>query len=91
MIVRIAGKRHPQLATGVAVDYVGLAGERQPVLIPQPLVLDINVGHREVEHRPAAELGAFRHAKVQPYIAAREDAIGMPDTWNSSGMPSTSR
>jgi hypothetical protein len=91
MVVRIAGKRHPQFAIGVAVDHVGLAGERQPVLIPQPLVLDIDVGHREVEHRPAAEFGAFRHAQVQPYVAAGEDAMGMPGTWNSSGMPSTSR
>ena len=47
-----------------------LAGERQPVLVPEPLVLGIDVGHREVEHDLAAELGAFRHAQVQPDIAA---------------------
>ena len=62
-----------KLAIGVAVDHLGLAGERQPVLVPEPLVLGIDVGHREVEHDLAAELGVFRHAQVQPHITAGEE------------------
>ncbi len=38
--------------------------EGEPVLVPQPLVLGIDVGHREVEHDLAAELGVFRHAQI---------------------------